>query len=118
MRMKVTRSSFAGGPAIPVKELLPGPGDYAELPPARKIARQFLEGLVSHLSEDGIGSICEVADGDPPHTPGGCPWQAWSVAEPLRALCEDIYKLPAITVPPPAKKQLRPASTAGRSTRR
>lgn len=64
---------------------------YAELHPACRTARQFLDGLLAHLHEDGVGSVCEVADGDPPHTAGGCPWQAWSVAEPLRALCEDIY---------------------------
>ncbi len=71
----------------------------AEVHPACREARQFLDGLLAHLHEDGIGSVCEVADGDPPHTPGGCPWQAWSVAEPLRALCEDIYKQSAITPP-------------------
>lgn len=32
------------------------------------------------------GSIPEVFDGDRPHHPGGCPAQAWSVAETLRAL--------------------------------
>jgi hypothetical protein len=31
-----------------------------------------------------LGHITEVADGDPPHTPGGCPFQAWSVGEALR----------------------------------
>ncbi len=55
-------------------------------------ARSFLDGFLPHLNENGIGSVVEVADGDPPHTPGGCPWQAWSVAEPLRALCEDILR--------------------------
>jgi glycogen debranching enzyme len=59
--------------------------------PARRTARRFLDGLLAHLAEAGIGGISEVADGAPPHTPGGCPWQAWSIAEPLRALCEDIY---------------------------
>ena len=31
-----------------------------------------------------MGRLPEVADGDPPHTPGGCPFQAWSVGEALR----------------------------------
>jgi len=44
-----------------------------------------LDGLVAHLSEYGIGSISETADGDPPHRATGCPFQAWSVAEVLRA---------------------------------
>ncbi len=53
-------------------------------------ARRFLDGLIQHIGQAGLGSVSEVADGDAPHTPGGCPWQAWSVAEPLRALCEDV----------------------------
>lgn len=31
------------------------------------------------------GPHVEVADGDAPHTPGGCPFQAWSLGELLRA---------------------------------
>ncbi|HKQ46951.1 MAG TPA: amylo-alpha-1,6-glucosidase [Phycisphaerae bacterium] len=53
-------------------------------------ARTMLDGLIHHFGEAGIGSVSEVADADAPHAPGGCPWQAWSVAEPLRALCEDV----------------------------
>lgn len=55
--------------------------------------RSFFAGIEVHLHEAGLGSVSEVANGDAPHTPGGCPWQAWSVAEPLRALCEDVYGL-------------------------
>lgn len=58
----------------------------------RAAARTMLEGLVQHLSDAGIGSVSEVADADTPHHPGGCPWQAWSVAEPLRAICEDVRR--------------------------
>jgi len=43
-----------------------------------------LAGLVRHLSEWGLGSVSETADGDPPHGGTGCPFQAWSVAETLR----------------------------------
>jgi len=32
----------------------------------------------------GLGHLPEIADGDPPHTPRGCPFQAWSVGEALR----------------------------------
>lgn len=35
-----------------------------------------------------LGQIAQVASGDPPHTLGGCPAQAWSVAELLRSLEE------------------------------
>jgi glycogen debranching enzyme len=52
--------------------------------------REQIEQLASTMSDAGLGSICEVADGDPPHRPAGCYFQAWSVAEPLRALCEDV----------------------------
>jgi predicted glycogen debranching enzyme len=44
-----------------------------------------LDGLVGHLAEFGIGSVSETADGDAPHGATGCPFQAWSVAELLRA---------------------------------
>jgi predicted glycogen debranching enzyme len=52
---------------------------------ARAEARKrFLEPLLRHRSEAGLGHISEVADGDAPHNPGGCPFQAWSVGEALR----------------------------------
>ena len=44
-----------------------------------------LDGLEQHLWEWGLGSISETADGDPPHRATGCPMQAWSVAELIRA---------------------------------
>jgi predicted glycogen debranching enzyme len=65
---------------------------FGNSPNIRRTARRFLSGLEAHLLEAGIGSISEVADGDLPHHPGGCPWQAWSVAEPLRALIEEVLE--------------------------
>ncbi|HZF68910.1 MAG TPA: amylo-alpha-1,6-glucosidase [Gemmatirosa sp.] len=47
-------------------------------------ARRWLEGLVAHLGEFGVGSVAEVFDAEPPFTPRGCIAQAWSVAELLR----------------------------------
>lgn len=47
--------------------------------------RALLEPLVRHLCGAGLGTLSEVFDGDPPHTPRGCFAQAWSVAELLRA---------------------------------
>ena len=44
-----------------------------------------LDGLFAHLSEWGLGSVSETADGDAPHDATGCPFQAWSVAELFRA---------------------------------
>jgi predicted glycogen debranching enzyme len=52
---------------------------------AKKEARvRFLEPLLGHLDEAGLGHISEIADGDPPYTPRGCPFQAWSLGEELR----------------------------------
>jgi len=47
--------------------------------------RPLLDGLVGHLSEWGLGSVSETAEGDAPHRATGCPFQAWSVAETLVA---------------------------------
>jgi glycogen debranching enzyme len=47
--------------------------------------RRFLAPLLTHLGVAGLGHISEVADGDFPHAPGGCPFQAWSLGE-LRRL--------------------------------
>jgi glycogen debranching enzyme len=44
-----------------------------------------LDGVADQLLEAGIGSISETANGDPPHSGTGCPFQAWSVAEVLLA---------------------------------
>ncbi|HSU41245.1 MAG TPA: amylo-alpha-1,6-glucosidase [Polyangiaceae bacterium] len=45
---------------------------------------RFLAPLYAHLEQAGLGHVSEVADGDPPHTPGGCPFQAWSLSELIR----------------------------------
>jgi predicted glycogen debranching enzyme len=52
---------------------------------AKRGARvRYLDPLLRHLDEAGLGHISEIADADPPHTPRGCPFQAWSVGEALR----------------------------------
>jgi predicted glycogen debranching enzyme len=50
----------------------------------REARTRFLKPLLAHLGEAGLGHVSEIADGDPPHTPRGCPFQAWSVGEALR----------------------------------
>jgi len=50
----------------------------------REARSRFLDPLLAHLDEAGLGHISEIADGDPPHTPRGCPFQAWSIGEALR----------------------------------
>ncbi len=48
-------------------------------------AQRFLRPAADHLSDAGLGQISEIFDGEPPHTPRGCPAQAWSVACILEA---------------------------------
>jgi glycogen debranching enzyme len=58
---------------------------------AKRDARtRFLTPLLAHLKESGIGHVSEIADGDAPHMPRGCPFQAWSVAELLRLDLETL----------------------------
>ena len=38
----------------------------------------------STSTQAGLGHVSEIADAEPPHTPRGCPFQAWSVGEALR----------------------------------
>lgn len=47
--------------------------------------RRFLAPLRAHRNRAGIGHVSEIADAEPPYTPRGCPFQAWSVSELLRA---------------------------------
>jgi predicted glycogen debranching enzyme len=54
----------------------------------------FLSPLFNrHVLGVGLGTVCEILDGDAPHAPRGCIAQAWSVAEPLRAYVEDIVQV-------------------------
>ncbi|MGH7053287.1 MAG: amylo-alpha-1,6-glucosidase, partial [Stellaceae bacterium] len=48
-------------------------------------ALRLLRPLGDHLRDAGLGQVSEIFDGDPPHTPCGCPAQAWSVACALEA---------------------------------
>jgi predicted glycogen debranching enzyme len=68
------------GPYVDAVLRVRGGGDAA-----KAAIRTRLQPLVEHLGEAGLGSISEIADADPPYRPNGCPAQAWSVAELLRA---------------------------------
>jgi len=48
-------------------------------------AQSLLEPLRDHLLDAGLGSVSEIFDGAPPHTPRGTPSQAWSVSCTLEA---------------------------------
>ncbi len=66
----------------------------------RNLALSFLRPLLQHLTSDGLGTISEIFDGDPPHAARGCFAQAWSVAEWLRA----YYTLSLLNSSPQAPK--------------
>ena len=63
---------------------------YGESPAVLREARLFLDGLSEHLDEGCVGQVSEIFDGQHPHRARGCFAQAWSAAEPLRALVEDL----------------------------
>jgi predicted glycogen debranching enzyme len=58
--------------------------------PTSVMIRHILHAFDQHLSEAGLGNVSEVFDGDAPHRPRGCIAQAWSVAELLRVITEDL----------------------------
>lgn len=61
---------------------------YADNKNGKQDILKQLKKIEKHFYQAGIGSLSEVFDGDKPHIPGGCPAQAWSVAEVLRILDE------------------------------
>ncbi len=63
---------------------------HGDTPETRHRIDGFLDPMREHLWQAGLGQISEVFDGDPPHHPGGCIAQAWSVAEVLRAYQENV----------------------------
>ena len=76
---------------------------------ARREARaRFLTPLL-HLAAQSGGHVPEIADGDPPHTPRGCPQQAWSVGEILRL---ESAVLGATSARPARKAPTRATRTA------
>ncbi|MHB1676206.1 MAG: amylo-alpha-1,6-glucosidase [Sulfuriferula sp.] len=52
-----------------------------------KLAQFRLTSIADHLRDAGLGSVSEIFDSAPPHTPRGAPAQAWSVACVLEAWC-------------------------------
>jgi hypothetical protein len=48
------------------------------------LARSFLQPMLHQLESHCVGSLSEIFDGNPPHSPRGCIAQAWTVAEVLR----------------------------------
>ena len=48
--------------------------------------QNLIDGFEEEMENDGIGSISEIYDGNPPHKGKGAISQAWSVAEILRVI--------------------------------
>jgi glycogen debranching enzyme len=70
-------------------------------PQALAEARErFFDPLLTQLERAGLGHLAEIADAEPPHTPRGCPFQAWSMGELLRL---DGVVLAAPAVPRPRR---------------
>jgi predicted glycogen debranching enzyme len=59
-------------------------GDSARI--RRQARDRFLAPLLAHLEVAGLGHVSEICDGDAPHTPRGCPFQAWSLGELIRLM--------------------------------
>ena len=81
-------------------------------------AQARLEPLRDHLLDAGLGTVSELFDGAPPHTPGGAPSQAWSVACTLEAWwrLEKAKKLQVAKATTAVQKKESPtAKPAGRA---
>jgi predicted glycogen debranching enzyme len=59
----------------------------------REVRRTFFEPFLERPTS-GLGHLPEIADGDPPHHPRGCPFQAWSVGEALRLHLDVLSEKP------------------------
>lgn len=56
----------------------------------RRRARPLVAGLLEHLDTGCVGTCGEIFDGDFPHEPRGAVAQAWTVAELLRLLADEL----------------------------
>ncbi|MGD9857806.1 MAG: amylo-alpha-1,6-glucosidase [Planctomycetaceae bacterium] len=92
------------GPFVEAWVRVRGNSDEAK----REARRRFVEPLLHHLDEAGLGHISEIADAEPPHTPRGCPFQAWSLGELLRLQNEVLHIEPS-----PQHKLERQSQTDG-----
>jgi 4-alpha-glucanotransferase len=69
-----------------------------------RLALSRLNPLGDHIRDAGLGSLSEIFDGEPPHTPRGAPLQAWSVACTLEAW----WQLGRALDEPPNRPRQRP----------
>jgi len=66
---------------------------YCKAYPERPVGHLINPLIEEAIGHRGIGHISEVYDGSPPQSPEGCISQAWSVAEAIRALSENLQRL-------------------------
>ena len=88
------------GPFVEAWVRVHGDSDDAK----REARARFLTPIMEHLNSAGLGHVSEIADADPPHTPRGCPFQAWSLGEVLR--------LDRVVLALPGKESLQASSRA------
>lgn len=69
----------------------------------RREALRFLQPCLDYVQGPGLGHLCEVFDGEPPHRPGGSIASAAAVGELLRAYVEDVLDQAPAALPTPAK---------------
>lgn len=65
---------------------------YAEYRREYALKNFLLPSFAEQIFKAGLGTISEIFDGEPPHTPRGCVAQAWSIAEPFRAYVENVMQ--------------------------
>jgi predicted glycogen debranching enzyme len=71
---------WLAGPFVEAWVRVHGASDDAK----REARARFVAPLLEHLNAAGLGHVSEIADAEPPHTPRGCPFQAWSLGEVIR----------------------------------
>lgn len=76
---------------------------------SRGKARKVIESFIYHMNEGCIGSVAEIFDADPPHSPKGCTAQAWGVAEILRVIVDYRLDVAEITSQGVTKKMMKDA---------
>lgn len=87
---------------------------YGAAPEVKRAARErFLAPLLAHLADAGLGHVSEVADAEAPHTPGGCPFQAWSLGELLRL--DRVVLAPRAQAEPPPRTRSSSALPSSRT---
>jgi predicted glycogen debranching enzyme len=90
---------------------------HGRAPETLRRARNMLAPLVAHLKEACLSHVSEIFEGDAPHAPRGAVAQAWSVAELLRALVEDVQGVsPDAPSRPRDAKEMRPRPAVETST--